>query len=249
MCLQNKRVYVMMITPLSIKKICKVMIAGGQMSKQINEEQRIQNTIRFINATQELIDEISVENVSIRKIAARAGFHNSTLYLYFKDVDYLILLASMRYFEEYSRSLAELSTKNLSVTDRFFAVWTSFCHAAFAHPNMFYYFFFGKYSNNITPIMKEYYDLFPEKKYTFSSSLENMFYGNNIYDRNLQLLNSLTGIEDVRITENNVNLVNKISTSYFKDMLDRQRLNPVLSPKEATEDMLAALRYMIGYKN
>ena len=36
---------------------------------------------------------------------------------------------------------------------------------------------------------------------------------------------------------------------YIKDMLDRQRLNPVLSPKEATEDMLAALRYMIGYKN
>ena len=97
--------------------------------------------------------------------------------------------------------------------------------------------------------MKEYYDLFPEKKYTFSSSLENMFYGNNIHDRNLQLLNSLTGLENVRITENNINLVNKISTSYFKDMLDRQRLNPVLSPKEATEDMLAALRYMIGYKN
>jgi len=223
------------------------MIAGGPMSKLINEEQKIQNTIRFVKATQELIDEISIENVSIRKIAARAGFHNSTLYLYFKDVDYLILLASMQYFEEYSRSLSELSTQDLSVIDRFFAVWSSFCHAAFAHPNMFYSFFFGKYSNNITPIMKEYYNLFPEKKYTFSAGLEHMFYGNNIHDRNLELLNSLVGLEHVRITEDNVELVNKISTSYFKDMLDSQRTNPVLSPEEATADVLAALRYMIEY--
>lgn len=222
-------------------------IAGGIMSKSMNEDQRIQNMIRFVKATQELIDEISIENVSIRKIATRAGFHNSTIYLYFKDVDYLILLASMRYFEEYSRSLAELSTKNLSTIDSFFAVWTYFCNAAFAHPNLFYSFFFGKYSNNITPIMNEYYELFPEKKYKFSAGLENMFYGNNIYDRNRQLLSSLIDLEHVCVNSSNLELVNRISTSYFKDMLDRQRTNSTLLPEEATEDILSALRYMIGY--
>ena len=49
------------------------------------ELQKKQNTIRFIEAARLLIDEIGLKKVSIRKIAEQAGFHNSTIYLYFKD--------------------------------------------------------------------------------------------------------------------------------------------------------------------
>ena len=49
------------------------------------ENQKRQNTIRFIEATQELIETDGLKNLSIRKIADKAGFHNSTIYLYFKD--------------------------------------------------------------------------------------------------------------------------------------------------------------------
>ena len=45
-----------------------------------NEELKIQNKIRFIEAAQALIDEDGLEKISIRKIAERAGFHNSTIY-------------------------------------------------------------------------------------------------------------------------------------------------------------------------
>ena len=43
------------------------------MPELSKEELKIKNTIRFIEAAQELIDETGVENVSIRKIAERAG--------------------------------------------------------------------------------------------------------------------------------------------------------------------------------
>ena len=59
------------------------------MSMNQKEELRTQNMIRFIEAARELIDQEGLESLSIRKIAEKAGFHNSTIYLYFRDMDHL----------------------------------------------------------------------------------------------------------------------------------------------------------------
>lgn len=69
------------------------------------DEQKRKNGIAFVEATQALIDSEGLERISIRKIADKAGFHNSTIYLYFKDVNQLILLASLKHFNEYSKKL------------------------------------------------------------------------------------------------------------------------------------------------
>ena len=53
---------------------------GGNNKEALQRE----NTIRFIEAAEELIDEHGIDNVSVRKIADKAGFHNSTIYLYLK---------------------------------------------------------------------------------------------------------------------------------------------------------------------
>lgn len=87
------------------------------------ENQKRQNTIRFIEATQELIETDGLKNLSIRKIADKAGFHNSTIYLYFKDIEELILLASIKYFNEYSKNLSELSSWKLRPREHFLSVW------------------------------------------------------------------------------------------------------------------------------
>ena len=71
------------------------------------ELQKKQNTITFINAATEMIAELGIEHISIRKIAEKAGFHNSTIYLYFKDLDELLLLASMKFFQKYSHSFEQ----------------------------------------------------------------------------------------------------------------------------------------------
>ena len=217
------------------------------MQELSKEELKIKNTIRFIEAAQELIDETGVENVSIRKIAERAGFHNSTIYLYFKDVNHLIQLASMRHFEEYSQSLAELSAKGASPKENFIQIWTYFCQTVFKNPNLFYQFFFGKYSDNLTPIMKRYYELFPDKRYTFSEDIEEMFFGKNIQERCLKLLIPLIGTEGVRVNYDNLEIVNNIMVGYLKDVLDQKRHNRDLSSDELTEQTLAALQYIVGY--
>lgn len=112
---------------------------GGNNKEALQRE----NTIRFIEAAEELIDEHGIDNVSVRKIAEKAGFHNSTIYLYFKDVNELILLASMKHFNEYSKALARLSSKNWDSTENFYFVWRFFVESMLKNPKIYYNFSLG----------------------------------------------------------------------------------------------------------
>ncbi|OQY42980.1 MAG: hypothetical protein B6227_00235 [Fusobacteriia bacterium 4572_74] len=47
-----------------------------------------------------IIKEEGVEKVSIRKIAKITGYNSVTLYTYFKNLDYLILLSSIKFLKE-----------------------------------------------------------------------------------------------------------------------------------------------------
>ena len=47
------------------------------MAEFEKDEQKAKNAICFIKATQELLDTEGIEKLSIRKIAEKAGFHNS----------------------------------------------------------------------------------------------------------------------------------------------------------------------------
>ena len=91
------------------------------MAHKATPEQRNEKLRSFVVATREMIEQDDFDKIHIRKIAEKAGFHNSTLYSYFKDAEYLISLASVKFFDQYSRSLADLSDKNLSEQDNFSA--------------------------------------------------------------------------------------------------------------------------------
>lgn len=218
------------------------------MTEHMKDEIKLKNTRRFIIATRVLIEEVGLENLSVRKIADRAGFHNSTIYLYFHDVDYLIKLASMDFFEGYALSLSNLSKKEVRPIDTFLEIWETFCHTVFRHPEIFYQFFFGKHSDNLTAIMTEYYRLFPEKMKEYSKEIEEMFFGKNIVDRCLRALRPLTDVPELRVKEENLYLVNSIIVGYIKEILHQKCTHPELSTEELTEATLSALKYIIGYE-
>ena len=127
------------------------------MAEWEKDEQKVRNAICFIKATQELLDSEGMKNLSIRKIAEKAGFHNSTIYIYFKDLQHLILLASLKHFAEYNHALAEYSRQERSPEEAFFGIWDAFGKTVLQKPPIFYNFFFGKYSQNLTPIIHQYY--------------------------------------------------------------------------------------------
>ena len=217
------------------------------MNTHGNEKELLkqQNRIRFIGAAQELIENGGPENASIRKIAEKAGLHNSTIYLYFEDVDQLILLASLKYFNEYSKALSELSTKNLTPVQNFMTIWNFFAQTVFERPKIFHNFFFGKHSDNLKEIVKQYYELFPEEQEKYSPEIEDMYYGQNIQERCLKVLVPLADT-GTRINSDNLELVNDIIVSFFKYLLEQKCQNPSLDSDILTEKLLKMLEFMIS---
>lgn len=218
------------------------------MAECEKDEQKAKNAICFIKATQELIDTEGLDKLSIRKIAEKAGFHNSTIYLYFKDLQHLILLASLKHFAEYNHTLAEYSRQQRSPEESFFAIWETFGKTVLQNPPIFYNFFFGKYSQNLTPIIRQYYELFPEEKEEYSKEIESMYYGNSIQERCLQILAPLADHPTVRVTSDNMELVNSIIVSCLKDLLQQKCENPALDSQQLNANFLSMLSYIIGYQ-
>lgn len=219
----------------------------GNSEMQAKEKQKAENYRRFINATRELMDEAGIHNVSIRKIAQRAGFHNSTIYLYFSDLDQLIMLASIKYFQEYSHSLELQSQKKLSSTENFITIWELFIDASLKEPCVFYRFFFGKRSNNLHEVMNMYYELFPEERDDFSDDIKSMYYGKDIFERSLKLLRTIVD-EDNLVTADNLNMLNEITVTYCEYKLMKKCQNPGLDSGRMKQEILSVILYVTGVK-
>lgn len=214
---------------------------------QEKELQKADNYRRFINATRELMDESGINNVSIRKIAQRAGFHNSTIYLYFEDLNQLIMLASIKYFQEYSHCLELQSRKKLSSTENFIAIWELFIDAIMKEPCVFYHFFFGKRSDNLREVMNMYYGLFPEERDEFSEDIESMYFGKDIFERSLKLLQTIAD-EDNLVTADNLNMLNEITVTYCEYKLMKKCHNPKLDSATIKQEILSVILYVTGVK-
>lgn len=212
----------------------------------VKDEEKRKNAITFVETTQMLIDEEGLENISIRKIAERAGFHNSTIYLYFEDANQLILLASQKYFNEYGRKLEELSGMATDPKDKFLAIWQVFGETAFRKPHVFRNYFFGKHSNELTTIINQYYQLFPEERPAYMDEIKEMYFGDNIFYRCLQPLKPLVNVKSSCVREENIQLVNTIIVACLKHMLDQACMDPSLEEDKANEQLIRMICHVTG---
>ena len=219
------------------------------MAHKATPEQRNEKLRSFVLVTREMIENDDFENIHIRKIAEKAGFHNSTLYSYFKDAEYLISLASVKVFERYSRSLAELSAKNLSAYENFFEIWKFFCLNAFKFPEIYNHFFFGKHSNDLTSIFEEYYSIFPDETQKHSDKIHHMYVGKNLNIRCYDILEPLAGLDNTRVNSDNLIIINNLTISSFKGFLEQALAykTAITDEKinELTEQFMATLRFII----
>ena len=204
--------------------------------------------IAFVTAAQELIDEEGLRSISVRKIASKAGFHNSTIYLYFQDLNQLTMLASIKYLQEYSQLLEKISLEKHSTSKNFLAIWEFFFDSIMANPFVFRNFFFSKHSQNLKKTIHLYYQLFPEEKRTFTHNIEEMFYGENIITRSMMILTPLLE-EDNLLTKDNIEMINEVIVSYCKYKLDLKCELADFDVEMHKKSFLAALVHIIGLKS
>ena len=116
----------------------------------------------FIEATQDLILNEGIENLSIKKIADKAGYNTATIYNYFEDLEELILYSSVDYLKIYLKDLRDEISSDMKAIEIYETIYKVFVHHSFEKPEIFHTLFFGKYSYKLEKIIKKYYEIFPD---------------------------------------------------------------------------------------
>ena len=104
----------------------------------------------FIEATQDLILNEGIENLSIKRIADKAGYNTATIYNYFEDLEELILYSSVDYLKIYLKDLRDEISSDMKAIEIYETIYKVFVHHSFEKPEVFHTLFFGKYPDDIT---------------------------------------------------------------------------------------------------
>ena len=185
----------------------------------MGEQHKKMTIYHFISATDELINEIGIENVTIRNIAQRAGYNSATIYNYFENLDHLIFFGAMKNIKDYALSLNIYLENAENAMDRFLLVWECFLYYAFLKPDIYNAIFFPKLSKDIEEYISDFYSLFPEDLGIHHDTVSTMLLKGNIYDR------GLTTVMDC-VTEGYIELesadkLNDMTLLIFEGMLKR----------------------------
>ena len=91
----------------------------------------------------------------------------------------------------------------------------------------------------------QYYELFPEEREKYTPQIEDMYYGKNIWDRCMGLLLPLADVAP-GIKNSNLNIINDITVSYVKYLLEQKCQNPELDSDMLTDKMMQMLKFVIN---
>jgi len=173
----------------------------------------------FINAADELINEIGIENVTIRNIAKRAGYNSATIYNYFENLDHLIFFGAFKNIKDYALSLNQYLTDADNAMDRFLKVWECFCNYAYLKPNIYNAIFFSKLSRNIEEYITEYYSIFPEDLGIHHDTISTMLLKGEIHDRGMTTV--MDCVKEGFIEHHSADKLNDMTFLVFEGMLPR----------------------------
>ena len=171
----------------------------------------------FISATIELIKEIGITNVSIRKIATKTNMNSANIYYHFDNLDHLLGLASIYFIQEYLLEVSEKVKLAKNSFDEYMIIWECFAHYAFLNPNLYKRIFF-KFLTKDYNLFEEFYSYFPEYKEKLNNDYLEIFMKDNIYERNKTLL------KRVITDKKNIDILNEIHLLLFKGLLEEIEL-------------------------
>ncbi|CAB1246529.1 TetR/AcrR family transcriptional regulator [Clostridium sp. HV4-5-A1G] len=178
---------------------------------------KYRNMSYFIDAAARIIDEEGIEFVTIRKVSDLAGYNSATLYHYFKNLDELILFASIKHLKEYTLNLEKYIESAKGSIEIYYKIWECFCKYSFLNPQIYNNIFFGKHNDSIPHIIQEYYSIFPEELSGNSKELLPMLLGSDLYTRNLVLLSKIQS--DGYLNESDLDDVNEMTILLYHGML------------------------------
>lgn len=176
--------------------------------------------VYFIEATEKLIRQEGVNGLSIRKIAAEAGYNSATIYNYFNDLEQLALFGSVCCLREYVALLEKELKPNMRAIDRYRTIYRCFNHFAFQAPEIYHNLFFGRYSGSLGSVLKLYYnELFPHELDNLSQGMKEMLTSGSMLERDRITMAQMVAEGDIRSdrAETTLELIIALHQSFIYD--------------------------------
>lgn len=202
----------------------------------LTDEKKRDVTRNIIRATNELIVNVGPEIPTIRKIADYAGVNLATLYKYFKDQDEIRLFACVDTFKLYINDLMHEGTQEQTPEGTYSMSWKLFCRYAFKYPEIINMLFFGPHSEDLSDVVRRYYELFPEQLEGMPECYQGMLLNADLYRRNYEVLEPIL---EGKADKARIELINELTVLYFSMLLnERIKLATDAKNDELTERMM-----------
>lgn len=226
----------MLICKKELKK--EVIIMSSAEWKRQEKRKRMMSY--FINATIELMEEAGIENLSIRKVADRAGYNSATLYHYFENLDELELFASVKCLNEYMRETPIRKVEGRTLKDWYLEQWRCFCKHSFQRPRIYKFLFFSpEGTTNLVEVFHRYYEIYPQEKVEKTEDYEGFLGKGDFLKRNEILLRNVALEKKDCIADEEIHELNEMSVLMYRGMLSIMRDDKNrLTVEEATEKII-----------
>lgn len=183
------------------------------------EIQKLRKMSYFIKATNKIIDTEGIDAVTVRKVADMAGYNPATIYNYFENVDYLVGFASIKYLNEYHKSLKEVVEKIDDPLERFMKIWEKFAFYSFKSPKIYRALFFSTPKYTICELFETYFKMFPDEIGDHAEDIQRMMRGCTIHTRNMSILNDLRVVKYPHVTVKQAHRANDMMITVYRGML------------------------------
>ena len=196
----------------------------------------------FIDAADYIITNEGIDQITLRKVADRAGYNSATLYNYFENLDHLIFFASMRQIKDYSEALPKSLESARDAMDKFFVVWDCFCKYAYKSPEIYNILFFPNLNKHFEDYVADYYKFYPDELIQGDSSISTMLLKTDINERGQAIVNVCA--EEGFILEDDIGRLNDLSLLIFEGMLKRI-LREKISYDDARKTTMAYIEFVV----
>ncbi|HAM15245.1 MAG TPA: hypothetical protein DCP91_05200 [Eggerthellaceae bacterium] len=200
----------------------------------------------LIRTTYTLMSDTSPQDLSIRAIAAAAGCTTGAVYRHFESADHLILVAAVKFLEDYIVDLNDL----LKITDdpltQHMEMWRSFGRQAFANVDAFEMMFWKASEEALNDAIFTYYQEFPESWRKLSGFQVMVFFSSSLEERNMLTLNRC--MEEFKLSKTTIKMINDVEICSFHGLMMEYR-ETYREPGKAEEGLIrymSMLDYILG---
>ncbi|MFS0687632.1 TetR/AcrR family transcriptional regulator [Sporosarcina sp. 179-K 8C2 HS] len=198
----------------------------------------------FIDATMEIINEDGINQVTIRKVADRAGYNSATIYNYFGEVSHLIFFASMKLLKEYTEEVTESMQKGQTSLEKYMLAWECFCRHSFQQPAIFHAVFIMDLGDHPERMIERYYEMYPSDLINIPEELKPILFERSMTKRGKSLLQLVA--QDGLIDERQVDSLNEMTNLLWQGMLTNILNNRLdYSLEEAQQKTLEYINQMV----